>query len=143
MHARFNNASPSMRSQRVVSFLTSTRGTLPSPLPLHPRPFYSLCTLVVSWRIGVLLFSAKYARNVSRHFRRIHTEVSLSLSTGSARLFQFLDFPSHPLAPSISPFPLYSVAHSRFPPLYSKFLSSTWRKTSKSRGGRKRGRVDG
>jgi len=38
MHARFNNAGSSMRSQRVVSFLTSTgRSPLPVPLSLSRR----------------------------------------------------------------------------------------------------------
>lgn len=105
MHARFNNAGSSMRSQRVVSFLTSTR-TLFHPslhlLLLLFVPRFILLALSAMHRCGasdmhkraricestvcVFLFPAKRVRNVSRHVRRIHTEIPLSaFERGSAR----------------------------------------------------------
>lgn len=78
MHARFNNASSSMRSQRVGSFLTSTR-TL---LTLHPPPSRNL-----SAPRSILFFvhSRRCTRSVVVH--RVCTSEQASASSTCFSLF--------------------------------------------------------
>lgn len=78
MHARFNNASSSMRSQRVGSFLTSTRALL----TLHPPPSRNL-----SAPRSILFFvhSRRCTRSVVVH--RVCTSERASASSTCFSLF--------------------------------------------------------
>lgn len=149
MHARFNNADSSMRSQRVVSVLTSTDVL---PVSLRPRPFHSPCPLgrcassighaqpsAHLWGRRVFLFFAGCEKRVSWHMRSIsHGHPRLAVSRPKAHDFplcailEFFNF--RPFFFFFHVFKRKSIAPARFPSNSEKLRRrgtfSQWRRVS-------------